>query len=251
MINDINFAKGFRFVVFSFKKYKYTDNTAGKNTHYLAYMISGKAKIVTEAEVLEVSEGDVFYIPKNLKYQSFWHGNPSIEFVSLGFEFLPAFHKESYALQKIEATESDKADMLALTKKDMRSVRKIGVFYSLLARFIPKMQRSFSNKQSDFVLRVKKYLSTHPRETVSSVAKHFAISESGLYSLFKQYSDVSINDYKEQIIMKEAGELLITTDTGIEEISGALGFSSSSYFRKRFKAHFGTSPREYRKRGSL
>ena len=251
MVNDINFAKSFRFVLFSFKKYKYTDNTAGKNTHFLACMLSGRAKIVTENEVLEVSEGDVFYIPKNLKYQSFWYGNPSIEFVSLGFTLLPAFHKESYALQKIEATESEKANMLALTTKDMRSVEKIGTLYSLLSRFIPKMQRAFSSKQLELVLSVKRYLSTHPRENVASVAKFFAISESGLYSLFKQYSDVSINSYKEQITMKEASELLLSTDTSIEELSGALGFSSSSYFRKRFKAHFGTSPREYRKRESL
>ena len=248
MIDDINFAKSFRFRLFSFKKYKYTDNKAGINTHYLAYMLSGSARIVTEGHTLTVSEGDVFYIPKNLSYESFWYGDPSIEFISLGFTFLPAFHNESYSIQKIDATDEEKREIRAFSEKQLRSAEKVAALYSLLAAFLPKMKRASSSKSSELVIKVKKYISEHPKETVKEVAKIFTVSESGLYSLFKKHSDVSINDYRERCVMRAAREKLISSDTPIEEISESLSFSSSSYFRKRFKSYFGISPREYRKK---
>ena len=251
MIDDINFANGFRFALFSFKKYKYTDNKAGINTHYLAYMISGNAKIVTEDGTLTLTKGDVFYIPKNLSYESFWYGDPTIEFISLGFSLFPAFHKESYSIQKIDATDEEKAKMRAFPAPEMRSAEKVASLYSLLAAFLPRMKRAASSKSSELVIRVKRYVSSHPKQTVKEVAKAFAVSESGLYSLFKKHSDVSINDYRERCIMKAARERLISTDTPIEAVSEELGFSSSSYFRKRFKAYFGISPREYRKKEGI
>lgn len=248
MIDDINFANSFRFTLFSFKKYKYTDNGRGINTHYLAYMISGRARIVTESATLTVSEGDVFYIPKNLKYESFWYGDPSIEFISLGFAFFPAFHNESYSMQKIEATDEEKDKMRAFSDSAMRSAEKVGALYSLLGVFLSRMTRASASKSSELVIRVKRYISAHPKKTVKEVAKEFAVSESGLYSLFKKHSDLSINDYRERCVMRSARERLVCTDTPIEAVSEELGFSSSSYFRKRFKAYFGVSPRDYRKK---
>ena len=248
MIDDINFANSFRFTLFSFKKYKYTDNSRGINTHYLAYMVSGRARIVTESTTLTVSEGDVFYIPKNLKYESFWYGDPSIEFISLGFSLFPAFHKESYSIQRIDATDGQKEKIRSFAEPSVRSAEKVGALYSLLAEFMPIMRRADASKSPELVIRVKKYISTHPKHTVRQIAKAFAMSESGLYSLFKKHSDLSINDYRERCIMRAASERLISSDTPIEQISESLGFSSSSYFRKRFKSHFGISPRDYRKK---
>ncbi len=248
MIDDINFANSFRFTLFSFKKYKYTDNGRGINTHYLAYMVSGRARIVTESTTLTVSEGDVFYIPKNLKYESFWYGDPSIEFISLGFSLFPAFHNESYSIQRIDATDGEKEKMRAFAEPDMRSAEKVGALYSLLSALLPRMKRATSGKSEELVIRVKRYVATHPKKTVREVAKEFAVSESGLYSLFKKHSDLSINDYRERCIMRSAREKLVSTDTPIETISEELGFSSGSYFRKRFKSYFGVSPRDYRKK---
>ena len=53
--------------------------------------------------------------------------------------------------------------------------------------------------------------------------------------------------YKNYISIQNAEKLLLTTDFSMEEISEKLGFHSSSYFRRTFRAFTGKSPREYRK----
>jgi len=49
------------------------------------------------------------------------------------------------------------------------------------------------------------------------------------------------------VLCKKSIDLLQTTDLPIEEISGMMGFSSSSYFRKVLKEHTGKTPHEIRK----
>lgn len=252
MINDRIFAYSFRFTVFNFKKYKYNDNRAGVKTHYIACMLRGSAKIVCDTgECVTISEGDVFYIPKGLKYESFWYGDPNVEFASLGFELFPSFNSEKFSPQTISCDEEDKATIEALAREGKVNSGKIGALYTVLGKLIPKMKNTSFDKKGEFVAKIKRYITSHPKESISSVAKRFAISESGLYSIFKKHSDQSIGECKSRAIMNNALDLLISSDTPVEEISENLGFSSSSYFRKCFKAHFGVSPREMRKKNRI
>jgi AraC-like DNA-binding protein len=56
-----------------------------------------------------------------------------------------------------------------------------------------------------------------------------------------------MHEVKKSVIMEAAKDLLVSTDQPVEEISRMLNFSSSVYFRKCFKEHFGISPRQMRK----
>lgn len=251
MINDRIFTAGFRFTTFTYKKFKRNNLRAGAKKHYVAFLARGRAKITTGNSSLDIKEGDVFYIPKGLCYESFWYGDPTVELFSLGFELMPSFHKEEYPLQAVDADGEHVKIITELAKSGADSPKKIGALYSLLGEIIPKMEIAGSDEKSEFVAMVKKYVSAHPKENVSEVAKKFAVSESGLYLAFKKHSDKSINEYRSCAVMNEAAELLTSTDTPIEQISDSLGFSSSSYFRKRFKAHFGICPRDMRKKNGI
>ena len=59
------------------------------------------------------------------------------------------------------------------------------------------------------------------------------------------------NTQRQIILCERAVELLTTTDRPIEEISTALGFSSSAYFRKVMREHTGMTPREIRKNAPM
>ena len=249
MINDKIFSDGFVFITFNYKKYKRTDNRVGAKKHYIAYMLRGRAKIVSENNRIDVCEGDIFYIPKGLGYESFWYGSPTVEFASLGFEFMPS--GEHFALQSISRDMELGERIAGLARDSFVDAERIGTLYTILGELVPKMQVTNADKKSELVLRVKRYISQNPKESVASVAKHFAVSESGLYSIFKKHSALSISECKNQALMNSAREMLISTDVSIEDISQNLGFSSSSYFRKRFKAHFGISPREMRRKSGI
>ena len=72
----------FYFSRIRFEKYHYTDNRKGSPMNYIAYMLKGRAEIVSKHATIKINEGDVFFIPINLPYQSNWHGDNEIEFLS-------------------------------------------------------------------------------------------------------------------------------------------------------------------------
>ena len=69
-MNIALFDNNFIFNKVVFKSYHYTDHTIGSPLNYLAYMIKGRAKIVSDKRTLNIKEGDIFYIPLHLPYES-------------------------------------------------------------------------------------------------------------------------------------------------------------------------------------
>lgn len=210
-------------------------------------MLTGNSKITTENEQVEIKQGDFFYIPDNEPYQSFWYGNPEIKFISLGFKFMPNFENKAYAVQTIPY--SDDAASLFLNLSDLKylTASDIGVFYTLAGILIPKMISDIPCRSREIVMLTKRYLLEHPFSSAAEMAKHCAVSEAALYAAFKKSSDITPNDMKNRIILEKAKDILISTDNSIEDISDIMGFSSASYFRKKFRKHFNMTPRQMRK----
>ena len=86
-----------------------------------------------------------------------------------------------------------------------------------------------------------------PFAKTSELAKNSAISEAALYSAFHKASDVTLNQHRNNLLLEKAKDILISTDKPIEYISDVLRFSSTSYFRKKFKQYFNMTPTEMRK----
>ena len=87
----------------------------------------------------------------------------------------------------------------------------------------------------------------HPHAKAAELAKNCAVSEAMLYSAFQKSADITPNQLKNQLLLEKSKEMLITTDKPIEFISDVLEFSSTSYFRKKFKEYFGITPTQMRK----
>ena len=60
----------------------------------------------------------------------------------------------------------------------------------------------------------------------------------------KALSGMSPNDYLKTLRMNRAAELIVS-GTRISEVAAQVGFTSSSYFAKCFKAQYGVLPKEY------
>ena len=87
-MNDILLSNYFFFTTTKMRHYHYTDSRNFPNPHYLAQLIKGHAKLVSRDTVVELSEGDVFYIPMDYPYESFWYGE-IIEWHSYCFTYFP------------------------------------------------------------------------------------------------------------------------------------------------------------------
>lgn len=246
-MNSSLFFKSFSFHKSVRGKYQHTDSHSGAPFHFIAYMLRGRCEIVSKYHTIKAETGDLFYIPMNLPYQSYWYGEPDTELISLGFTFFQEAKKNTYPLQKISVPEEIKSKM---TDKDLISginSKSIGKFYTLLSDILEFMTQEEISKEERIVSDAIEYMWSHPEDNADKVARYVNISETALYLAFKKIKGTTPNFEKQKILSKKAQLLLITTDKSIQEISDQLGFSSTSYFRKILHKTLNMTPREIRK----
>lgn len=248
IMNSIFFYDLFYFCEINFNKYHYTDNRAGSPNHYIAIMNKGRCKLVSENQTIEINEGDVFYIPLGIPYQSFWYGNNDITFKSLGFRFFPEANEKKFCLQKINCDESIKNKLNKITMNKTVTSDTLCDFFSILNQLLPLMQTENLSSNERICIKAKEYIYQNTECCAANIARHCRISESTLYLAFKTTLHKTPNEIKNEILCEEAVFLLSTTNKTVQEISDTLCFSSTSYFRKALKRHIGLTPREIRKK---
>ena len=245
------FSKSFRFCRFSYERYHYTDCTLGAPSHYVAYMETGRCKIVSERGTREFCAGDLFYIPMGLKYKSYWYGDPNISFLSYGFTFFPESELKHFCLQKIPCSLELAREFYTLPVGESVDSSVLGRFYGALSKVIPAMRTGSFNNAKRVYRDAMAHLSLHPLSSVSELAKVCNVSESMLYAVFRRVAGKSPNTVRQELLVDRAVLLLITTDRQVQEISDTLGFSSVSYFRKILKQFTGKSPSEIRRANAV
>ena len=245
-MNSAIFCNNFVFKTFHYERYRHNNCSEGVKLNYFAYMKKGRCDIRSNTGTVHINEGDIFFIPSGYPYHSHWMGEPNIEFISLGFLFLPNFENKFYEPQVIEKSDEAVSLIFDIVNSPLDSVC-VGKLYTLAGMLMPQMRSTAKDKHNEIIDKVKRLIASNYNYSVRDIAKECKISESSLYSIFKKHSDQSINDIRKAVLMEKSKEMLISTDIPIEDISQQLNFSSSSYFRKCFKEHFGISPREMRR----
>ncbi len=238
----------FCFLKNRFHTFHYTDNRKGSPYHYFAYMEKGSAKIVTKEKTIHINEGELFYIPKNTGYQSYWYGNDDIAFFSYGCQDLLASDTHFLDLQVVPCSQ-ELALAFCTIATDGTEIRTkdIGAFFMAVANVLPHMEQTPISAAKSVLLQAKKQLRDHPHCSNEALAIACNISLPYLYKLFKTFENETPNTYRQKVLCNQAKDLLQTTDISIEQISTMLEFCSSAHFRDIFKKHIGMTPRAFRK----
>ena len=97
---------------------------------------------------------------------------------------------------------------------------------------------------------VLQWLSAHYAEPlrVADAAGVCSFSASHFMRWFRQMTGQSFIAFLNEYRLNTAAEALRTTDETVLTIASRCGFENLSYFNRAFKAHFGMTPREYRKK---
>ena len=92
------------------------------------------------------------------------------------------------------------------------------------------------------------YLNDNYNKTLNleTIAKHFHMSPKYISRYFKKTFHVTLTEYLTHLRLESSVNLLQTTELSITEIALSCGFSSCSYFNKKFKSAFGKPPTAYR-----
>jgi len=249
-MNHISFCDSFKFRICSLKGFRHNDNSNGIEYHFIARMIKGTGRIVTNrGEEIDFIKGDIFYLPRGLKYDSYWTPDEShsVEWESYGFEELPSPDGKTYAMQKLSPSP-EAVRCLDKMQEDMTvSASSIGYLYLFLGHILPTMTESGKDPDAMLFETAKKYISQNLDFKVAELARFCNMSESGLYAFFRRYANTSPIQLKNLIKVENAAALLETTDLSVEEISERAGFCSAEYFRKIMKQQTGKTPTEIRR----
>lgn len=238
----------FHFRKLSFENYHYTNNLAGSPENYIAYMQKGSAKIVSAQATISIQENDVFFIPNNLPYESYWYGD-TIEFLSIGFTHIESDEDIPFELQVVDCSEQLKSLITCIpVNQEYITCESLSIFYDVLAKLRPCLEENkILSKKERLLEKAQDYIKKNINCSISDIARHCYISEAYLFAIFKEHADCSPNDYRLKCKCIKATEYLLTTDKTIEEISEKTGFSSASHLRRTLKKHSGLTPREIRK----
>ena len=97
---------------------------------------------------------------------------------------------------------------------------------------------------------VLQWISVHYAEglRVADAARVCSFSSSHFMRWFRQMTGQSFVAFLNEYRLNAAAEALHATDETVLTIASRCGFENLSYFNRAFKAHFGMTPREYRKK---
>lgn len=104
------------------------------------------------------------------------------------------------------------------------------------------------NKNGEIVERIKQFILVNMNQNISldNIAAKMHFSPDHLRYLFKKSTGTTFLAYLHSIKMEKAREMILSSDSKVEEIALNLGYGSSNYFIKKFKEYYGFTPKEYR-----
>jgi AraC family transcriptional regulator, L-rhamnose operon transcriptional activator RhaR len=138
----------------------------------------------------------------------------------------------------------------------LASVEKVGLLILLLARLARSLPLS-----SEFAARSPAPLHPAVRQgselleadpardwSLGELANLVHLEQSYLVRQFKQGTGLSPMAYLARFRAEQAARLLLRTTLSVTEVAREIGWPDPNYFARRFRAHFGLSPTEYRSR---
>lgn len=89
------------------------------------------------------------------------------------------------------------------------------------------------------------------RRTARELAERFGVSETSLKNYFRSVYGCGYAEFQQNARMEKAAELLWSTENKLADIGLKVGFSTQAKFGAAFKACFGVTPLEYRRKCKL
>lgn len=252
---------------FAIEKYSHGDHTFDASCtprpHFcMALLIKGRARFTDCTrcgESFDLAPGEMVFVPVTTRYISNWYGDPDVEYISFHFLFeYPSVvgKNKNYKLQKLTLCDPEWKKMLfekALISsrgEGSKALETLSVLYGILAEILPKLEAVETSpidpRIADAVDYIEKYYTE--RISVERLALEAKMSESRFFPCFKSALGVTPVDYLNHYRISKAIVLLANSpEMSVDDVSCAVGFESSTYFRRVFKNITGKNPRDYRK----
>jgi len=233
-----------------FYNYHFCRGNSSRRKTRIGIIMKGSGNYIFFNKKINVTEGDVVFIPENIYCYSEWKGNPEIEVV-----YVNCFmHYDGYFYepQIIKCEGKIKEDLLQITEllssTYIQELEAYSVFYKLLQSILPNMIRSDFSINKTLCDAIEYITDNWDKNfSIGDVAKNCCVSESTLYHLFQKELGQTPIGFLNAIKINHAIEYLENSKYSVATISRLVCFHSENHFRKVFNDITGTTPLKFRK----
>ena len=139
------------------------------------------------------------------------------------------------------------ATLLARIDNLLKSRRLLKRIFSGTAQEQTEEELSLGERDKTFVSQLRKIIKSHIPDaeySVEDLGAEIGLSRVQLYRKVKALTGCSVVDLLRKARLAKAKQLLETTDMNVQEVAFEVGFTTPSYFAKRFKEEYGIKPGE-------
>lgn len=126
----------------------------------------------------------------------------------------------------------------------------IRMFHFLSTRYDFSLSRELRQKMNWILFEeITAYIQEHARQiTIQELSSHFHFQEDYFNRLIKSKTGRTYTAYLQEIRLKKAEHLLLSTHRPIDAIAEEVGYQNKGYFYKIFTEKFHLTPAQYRKK---
>lgn len=206
-------------------------------------------------------KGDLVFVPKGQCYTvAFFDTSNQFDSYTVNFMLNDKFCHEIVLDEEMQIFKNAFDNILFFAAEELfkaylcrenNQIKVMAQFYSFLDTVL-----SLISYHSRYYYPIKKGVDLLINEwnentKLDYYAKQCDIDKSYFYKLFKLWSGISPNQYRNQLRVTAAKDLLLNTNLSVCEIAPKIGFDDPYYFSRLFKKETGLSPANYRKRNLL
>lgn len=222
---------------------------SGRKQHSFLYTVSGTLKYsFTEIEQTEIlaGSGKLVFIPAGIKHKSTYCDKTNEVYI-IRFD-ISAGKLPKYLMVPALIQSEPAEKIFASIHHDIESGVADNPMYFLyrIYELLYRLSQSADTLPVKYRKLQKALKEIHLFYKENYKVKYYAdlcgLSESAFRHLFKSYTGMSPIEYRNQIRLQEARNLIQNGEFSVEEAALDTGFSNLSFFCRSYKALFGRSP---------
>ncbi len=230
--------------VLSIRSYTLAQNTHAHAFPQIVVPLSGAMEIAFDTQAYSVSVGHCVIITPGTVHR--YSASESSRFLVADMGSLP-----DNAAQLEHPCVSINADLMAFCSyADQHLTHSADqatglLLYQLFWRLIE--QQDFARRVDDRIMRAVRLMEEDlgVSQSTELLAETACLSVSQFKALFKKHFGEPSNAYLTRRRMERAKTLLMNTDYPVSVVAMDVGYDDASAFTRRFKTHFGQSPRAF------
>lgn len=226
----------------------HAENMIGETIRDIAYPVREKERLLTAVKTGDVLESGAALREFISKFRPFVEQNPEILKVRL-YELAGSLI-DSAILGG--GDEKKLNDLVVKYFNDINLIKDFSIAQNWLTGIVEEIAGNigcvFDSRSRTLIESAKRYIEVNYRTQLGykDVACEIFISPSYFLNLFKKETGVTFTDYLTNVRIREAKNLLRTSEMSITEIAYEVGFNNSNYFSNIFRKSTGVSAKEYR-----